>query len=294
MRLFLGFGQVPYIGAPFTTPIKLAGISGQTVPLLFNWISYGAATAKPNINVLVDIDNAVCKAIDQIRSIYIDNLGSQNPVYVYFPDTGYTCVAKANSEGWYPVYTNTKKLWVVGEGFLDGSIPTTFILLSNIALPASVNTELDQAVSLWKSSPLISRGSSIYNSSFGVPALGDQLTATGQMTLTFPTTIPLWNSPYSSGFLYIQQIQIVMQNVAHNISPAIGQFVLESTGVAGTLLNCFFVAPPTTNVVYNQIYLDLKGMNLKLDATQIWQVRNITSVAQGNIQVYSSFTQSPN
>src|SRR5580704_7932466 len=106
MRSFIGFGQANYIGIPETQGIKLAGIKGVVIPLLFQWISYGASTAKPNINVLVNVNNQACIAMDQIRSVYIDNLGSDQPIYVNFPDTNYTIAAKPNSEGWYPAYTN--------------------------------------------------------------------------------------------------------------------------------------------------------------------------------------------
>ncbi|MDE2020114.1 MAG: hypothetical protein KGJ13_07250, partial [Patescibacteria group bacterium] len=119
-RNFAGFGQVQYIGTPYVVPIKLAGISGVVCPLRFDWFSYGASSLKPNINVLVNMDVQQCAKMDVIRSVYIDNLGSDNPIYVFFPDTGCTVSAKPNSEGWYPAYTNAKTVWVVGLGFVSG------------------------------------------------------------------------------------------------------------------------------------------------------------------------------
>lgn len=293
MRSFLGFGQLPYIGQTFTLPIKLAGISGQTIPLLFQWLSYGASTAVPNINVAVDFDNPVCKAFDQIRSVYIDNLGSSVPVYVYFPDTGYTLSAKANSEGWYPAFTNAKKIWVIGQGFLTGSIPQTKVILCNIPLPPSVNVEIDQSVELWKASPVIARGTSIYNTNFGTPALGDQFYSSGSLDLTGPSIInSVWGTPYPDGFIYVNNVQFNAFGLFSSGSVQ-AQFVLESTGVGGILLApAFDVTSPTAATGVLPI-LTLQGMNIKLDATQSWRLRNAGSFTQGFIQMLSCYTKNP-
>lgn len=292
-RSFIGFGQVPYIGQPFTNPIKLSGIAGTQLPLLFNWLIYGASTLRPNINVLVDIDNAVCRAMDQVRSVYIDNLGSDNPVYVYFPDTGYTVAAKPNSEGWYPAFTNAKKIWIIGEGFLTGDIPTAFVILCNIALPASVNTEIDNAVALWRASPTISRGSTIYNSTLGIPALGDQLFTANPLSATvIGDTVPLWNSPYASGFLYITSIVIYGLGVSNAVLNS-GAMVLESTGIAGVLATPRWIQQPTIPPGYVGEIFRLTGLQTKLDAAQSWRARTITAGDGGTIQIYSSFTQQP-
>jgi hypothetical protein len=292
-RVFIGFGQQPYIGQPGAQAIKLGGISGSVIPLLFQWLSYGASSVVPNINVLVDLNGAACRSLDQIRSVYIDNLGSANPVYVYFPDTGYTIAAKANSEGWYPAFTNGRTVWVVGEGFLTGSIPQTFVLLSNVPMPPAVNTELDQAASLWLASPVISRGTSIYNSRLGIPALGDQFFAT-TFDPTFTTGIvPLWNTPYASGFIYITSL-IITAFAFQTAAPfeALGQLTIESTGIAGTLIQPIFMAqnPPA-----NTATISITGMQIKLDATQTWRLR--VSIGAGNnggiASITSTFTQQP-
>lgn len=292
MRSFLGFGQVPYIGQPSAQAIKLGGIAGAAIPLLFQWLSYGASSSLPNINVLVDISQKVCAPVDQIRSIYIDNLGSDNPVYVYFPDTQYTLAAKPNSEGWYPVFTNARQMWVCGEGFLTGNIPQTGIIISNIPMPASVNTEIDNAVALWKASPSITRGLTIYNSAFGSPALGDQFFASALLDMgSLGATANLWNTPYASGFLYITDLQVVALNVTG--APGTGAFVIESTGVAGILASVSMYAPVTVNQ-NNAPVFQTRGQ-IKLDATQTWRLRVSTNVGNGSrIQSFASFTQNPN
>lgn len=296
MRSFLGFGQVDYIGQTYTRSIKLAGISSQVVPLLFQWISYGASTTKPNINVLVNIANANCKAIDQIRSVYIDNLGSDNPIYVYFSDTGYCVVAAPNSSGWYPAYTNSKEFWVIGEGFLTGDIPQTFIMLGNVALPANVNYEINNAVALWRASPLITRGTSIYNSSLGIPALGDQLQSTIPFSLLVPNSLALWGTPYPSGFIYLTSLKIYGLNLLGSAPGQAGQLDIGSTGSAGILISPTFAAaaPGAYQPPGSTLIMDLTGLQTKLDATQSWRVNVATQLIAGGVaQVISSFTQQP-
>jgi hypothetical protein len=294
-RSFLGFGQTQYIGQPYTRPIKLGPINGVAVPLLFQWISYGASSGVPNINVLVDLSQAPCKALDQIRSVYIDNLGSPVPVYVYFPDTFYTITAKANSEGWYPAFTNAKQIWVVGEGFLTGNIPQTTITLSNFPLPPNVNTELDQALALWLASPVITRGTSIYNTAFGTPALGDQLSTTVPFSLALlNNTVGLWGTPYPSGFIYLTSLEIGA--VGFGADSTSGQINIESTGVAGILISPQYGSFRTGSGASQAGVIpitNLQGLQIKLDATQTWRARVATITTGGVGQVVSSFTQQP-
>lgn len=293
-RSFLGFGQQAYIGQPYTRPVKYRNISGVVCPLLFQWIVYGASSASPNVNVLVNLETQACKNLDQIRSMYIDNLGSSNPVYIYFPDTGETLSAKANSEGWYPAFTNEKKFWVVGEGFLNGSIPQTFVLASNLPLEAAVNTELDQSVALWQASPVITRGSSIYNTQFGIPALGDQLFSSDFLQLNgVGNGVLLWNTPYPSGFLYVTSL-IVNTIGTSSAVPQTNQLVIESVGVAGILISPIWQSQLVVPNIPTVPLVSMYGLQIKLDATQAWRARVLPPASlQGVAQVYSSFTQVP-
>lgn len=297
MRSFLGFGQIPYIGIPQPQPIMLSGIAGKIIPLLFQWLSYGASTTKPNINIYVSLQNALCKSFDQIRSVYIDNLGSDNPVYVNFPDTNYTVVAAPNSEGWYPAFTNAKNLSVIGEGFFTGDIPQTFILLSNIPLPPSVNVEINQATALWRASPVITRGTSIYNSSLGIPALGDQLQNSHSADLSINgNTVALWGTPYASGFIYLTNLQLNVINL-QNAAVASITLVVESTGVAGILIAPAFTCPGGGGggsvSLANLLVMNLSGLQTKLDATQTWRLRVQGNITVGQAFAVSSFTQQP-
>ena len=301
---FVGFGQVAYIGIPYTNAIKLAGIKGQVIPLQFNWLAYGASSLIPNINVLVNMDLPQCRALDVLRSVYIDNLGSDNPIYVFFPDTGCTVSAKPNSEGWYPAYTNAKTVWVVGLGFVSGNIPTNTVIFSNIPLPPSVNTEVDQSIELWKASASITRGSTIFNLNYGAPALGDQ---TAQYQATFGTpgvfTTGLWGTPLPSGFIYLNGIDFYLTGTTgNNNNVASTNIIIESAGIAGQLFNftySFESENTSGGFIRDQgaprLFGPMSGMNLKLDATQLWRIR-VASIVNGFNSTYSFnsvFTTNP-
>lgn len=294
MRSFLGFGQVPYIGAPTVSPVKFGSISGVTIPLQFNWIAYGVSTSVPNVNVLVEINSAVCAKLDQIRSVYIDNLGSNQPVYVYFPDSGTTIVCQPNAEGWFPAFTNARKFWVIAEGFLTGDVGSTVVALCNVPIFPGLNVELNQSVQLQKASPSITRGTSIYNSSFGVPALGDQIAAPGFLSLNTLFTQNIWGTPYASGFVVVTSMYMNVVNPGKNPA-AFGIINIESTGAAGVLAPIIYALNPPflNNNPAVQNILDVKGVQLKLDATQTWRLRNTVAADQGGCSFLSSFTYFP-
>lgn len=154
---FAAIGQQNYIGTPYVQAVKYLNIAGQGVPLLFQWISYGASSVNPNINAYVDLSpQQVSARLGQIRSLYIDNLGSDTPIYIQFPDTLYTVVAKPNSTGWYPVYTNQLKFNVLGIGFSSGDVGETRVLATNIFVSPSVNEEYGSGIDLYRASPIIS------------------------------------------------------------------------------------------------------------------------------------------
>lgn len=299
-RSFIGFGQLKYIGVPFVRPITLEGRMGQVVPLMLNWLSYGASSNVPNINVAVDLSlNSVWARLKQIRSIYIDNMGSDNPIYVYFPSTDYAVVAQPNSAGWFRAYASDYRLEVIGEGFVTGDIPTTKILVANVDIAPAVDIEIAQSIDLWKASATISRGSTIYNQNFGAPALGDQTFQALMNVINNGATAGLMNTPLASGFIIITHIYINllgMDTPGAAIDPTL---FFESTGVAGILYQFHYRAEINTTPGFTLNYLPLYQLNggqIKIDATQTWRLRQDLGVggtfAAANIVI--NFTTSPN
>lgn len=282
VRIFSTITPVPFIGMPQAQSIKLGGIAGQGVPLTLVWSAYGASTLRSNINIGVDFSQQPCVKLDQIRSVYIDNLGSDVPIYVNFPDLNYTIVAKPNSEGWYPAYTNSRQMNIIAEGFISGNIPSTQIIVSNLYEPPSVNVELEQSLALWRASPTISRTGG-NNSNFGAPALGDQsVNYAGSITATGVLQNNLWGTPLSSGFVYLTGIEFLLQSIS-STGAGFMQVLLQSTGIAGGLYVYFFDLPVISSpIIPVQILMRQGAKNIKLDATQTWQLN--AAIVNGGIR----------
>lgn len=296
MRNFSNINLVNYKALLGTRAIKFGTISGVAVPVTINWMDYGASTANPNVSILADFETPACTALDQIRSVYIDNLGSSVPIYVYFPDTGYTVSAKPNSEGWYPAFTNAKQIWIIGEGFFTGNIPSTLVLVSNIPLYPSVNSEIDTATALYLASSNITRGTNIFNTNFGTPALGDQFTSAILNTETDGQIVRLFQTPRPSGFIYVTSCYVSVQNFLNTSNSVVAnnQFFFESTGLAGVFLATALSVQPSQNIP-QVILLNIQGQ-WKLDATQTYQWRNQVESgdAQGAAVINLSYTTNPN
>lgn len=268
---------------------------GQVVPLMLNWLAYGASSTVQNINVAVDLSTSlVVSKLKQIRSIYIDNMGSDNPIYVYFPSTDYAVVAQPNSAGWFRAYTNDFNLWVIGTGFVTGDIPTTKIIVANIDIAPAVDIEIAQSIELWKASATISRGTTIYNQNFGAPALGDQFVTFPNFAIINPGVLisGIFGTPLPSGFVYLTAFDMIYYNVTIT-APGTGTatLVLESTGSAGILFNVPWAVSlsPGLAGTLNGVFpiFSKSGMQLKLDATQTWRLR--VQATGGGIEATANF-----
>jgi hypothetical protein len=301
-RIFAGLTGTPYLGAYNGAAIDLCGMTPgenpQVIPLIIPWNLYSAGSAKPTASVAVNLQNATTgqSLFSRVRSVYIDNLGCNVPVYIYFPDTNFTVAAAPNSTGWYPVTTNGIVALIIGQGFTNADLNSiTNVSFCNMQVPPFANAELAQNVALYRSSPAIQRGNTIYNSLYAPPALGDQAD-NNTLSLTFPGTVQLFGGPKASGFYYLTSVFIDIFGVS-NLAAAIDTLFIESTGVSGLLYQFGFVAPDSTIGPTNYIaflYLaQMTGLQLKLDATQNWRVRNQASISNGTANINLCYTYQP-
>lgn len=294
MRSFLQYPVSGYIGQIFTAPFSVKGVLGQSVPLTFNWISYQVSTAVPAMVVAVDMSNAiVAQKIQAIRTVYIDNTGSDVPIYVIFPDTQQVIVCQPNATLWARCYTAGMKTLIAGIGFITGDIPSTFVLFTNFELPSELNQEIDTTIVRWLASNTITRGNTIYNTNFGVPALGDQLFS--------PVTLPLTNTGgnvtvfnFGTGFIYITELVMVMEYYTPNQLGSTGQLIFESTGISGILASAPIIANSNAPLVNFQELFRIKG-NIKIDGSQLWRFRWTATAAAttGTGMFYASFSTNP-
>lgn len=131
---------LPLVTAPGT---KLQGVAigdctpmqqGKKPAIVFvpiSWADYGASSSFP-VTIAIDFQTlGPGNPLDAIRSVYIDNTFSLNPVYVFFEDTGYTVVCAPFSTIMAPVWSNAMKCKLYGNGFIDGNIGKTTYQFSN-------------------------------------------------------------------------------------------------------------------------------------------------------------------
>lgn len=314
-RNFAGIPTKPYQGVLYDLPTQTKNTKfGQqkqlpptTIAAVFNWLVYGASTARPNVGGLIDIPvGGPRQLIDKILSIRIDNLGNPVPVYVYFPDTGFTVVAAPNSEVCENVQTSAFQCFVFAEGFTTGQIGQSVVFLNNFGVVSYVNAEFEQAAALWKASATITRGNNILNQNFGVPALGDQFT---QVTVAMQTN-GLTSQVFpvlASGFYYITSlvVSVSASQPANGGTVGNGLEIFESTGSAGQFMAREFFLPSSqnnggTNVTspnYGNLMIFSSGtVQWKLDATQLWRIRvdasNVGTIA-GNMKWDFTYTANP-
>jgi len=292
-RVFIGTGQVNYIGTPYQRPIQICN-GGKVVPLYFDWNAYGASSVKTNINVLVSLRTPDVKAqlLNQIASVYIDNTNSFAPIYVYCPDTKYTAIAQPNSAGWYPLYTNGLELWVIGQGFVTGQIPQTTIFVSDLFIPPYTDLEISQSQPLYKASANITRGNILYNQNFGVPAIGDQIIQSfinlgilNDVVVPFPP----------ANFIYITGVYLETFGMANTV-PLTVEMDFYSTGISGVLFSAFSTSPNATQpgITTNFVPLAINGSNIKINGTETWKFRNQQSITQGGACLNIVYSTNPN
>lgn len=303
---FAGIAAFPFRGATYRLPVRLPQgvvfpnnqVPPSVCPVLIDWNVYWQLSGnRSSVAVELNLQAASVQAsiLDRIASVKIDNTGSANSVYVQFDDTGDVVSCPPNCSVTFPCLTNLLNARMVVLGLTAGFIPTTRFFFYNMSLPPAVDYEISQSIQLQKASPTITRGNSILNTNFGTPALGDQLFSSEALFANvIGATTPLWNTPYAAGtFLYLTGISIRGIGVS-NAASAVARIAIESTGVAGILISPFFymqnggVALGGASDV-----LTLTGMQIKLDASQLWRARVIANGDAGIYQIYSSFTQTP-
>lgn len=281
MRDYSTYPTFPYIGLPMKAEdARIAErliVPPVVAPFTIDWSLYGPpSSTKPNVGVtvtLATIQSSTGRHLDRIRSVYIDNLGSSNPVSVYFPDTQFAAACAAYSDVVIPVITDQMYCIVYGLGFITGqTMPKTRIHFANFILPDAASSEFNTTYPLELSSPTINRGPSINTPGYASRALGDQSTPA---EVTFPAdgvsiTAGIFGSPLASGFVYLTHLYVAV--TIHNPNNWGGKLFIESTGASGTLFS--WQLQSAAGDFYFPL-LDLQGMNMKLIATETWRIRSL-------------------
>jgi hypothetical protein len=294
----------PYVGVPYGYPAPFKSATGwiKFAPLFVDWAVYGASSTKNKIGITQDLKGTVAaQLIPKIVSVYIDNLGSNVPVYVRFPSTGFVIAAPPNSSDWYNCITQDLSVSIYGIGFVTGQIPKTNFYFTDAYVPPYSNFEQQNVIDKWLASASISRGQNIFNQDFGVPALGDQLQTLNYTKTTsnaYPS-ISLWGTP-RPGFIYVQSFNLSVLNIVFGAG-GYCWFRVRSLGLSGTLLYTPVFSSNNQPSTWLDFMFTGSACNIKLDATETWllDVDPSPSVPANNAQwasMYgtSVYTQNPN
>jgi hypothetical protein len=279
-RSFLGIPIFPLQAKVIGKPLLLAKKSSYPptgVPIDIDWnAQFALAGGSPNVGVTFNLlTSAVKTQLDIIQSVYIDNTASPIPVYVHFPSTGMTISVAPATSDWFPAVTEDLIVQVFVEGLVVGQIPMTQLIFTNVLIPPYSDPELNFAIQQGLASPAITRGNNIFNTNFGIPALGDQTInfddqffhSTGGAGTVLHNN--LWGTP-TTGFIYLTHIDVNSVGNSNNLF----EWSIDSLGSSGTLLYDFknHLSP------FTQLHhVDLSGMNIKLDAAKTWQMRVVNN-----------------
>lgn len=188
-RSFTGIPVIKYPGQfnP-AQALQLCGPDKQPPRSISAFIDWNLAQAINNVNtvvsnlaVLYTMPPVFCDQLGVVKSIYIDNTGSQQPVYCMATDTGFVITASARDAAWYPVITNNFEFLFVCEGMNAASLPTTKIFFANRQIGPYSDEEIQQAVQLRYSSLTIGGGAAV--ASIAVQTAGF-LMASGAISIT--------------------------------------------------------------------------------------------------------------
>lgn len=319
MRSFIAIQPFNYRTGLVSRPMNLCG--GWALPISIDWSDYGASTTNNQIKVVVSMQAAASNKVAadfSIKSIYIDNLGSTIPIYVYFPDTGFTVVAAPYTATWYPVVTSQLVAEVIGLGFVTGSIPTTKLFFANVFVPPYADAEIQNVFPQYLGSPLIQRTQTL-TPGFGPPSLGDQAAnvsaALGGTTSGSPpagtrtATLLAVASPttdfyYLTGFIIYNTQQQTISATAHTsfMDIRLRDETNDATIYKWRSYTSATATAATTNTMTNPPVISIGGINLRLLGShsyglivdQVFLSSGVTTTWGVSINAFCSFTQNPN
>ena len=285
---FAGVAVNNYVGKLFTLPLgwgqKLPNrqdpsITLITIPWTIYWLAAWQAS-QAGVAINLQSNSVYSGIIDRIETVKIDNTGNISPITVIFPDTLDAVTCPANTIIIAPAFTNGNQAVVYAQGLEAGYIGSTQIAFANRVIPPSYDPNQIMNLPQHVGSQIVQRNfTQLVTPGYGPPALGDQAdthlldwNATGQRAI-------LWGTPrVDFKFIYLTNIfvnGIAMQSAA----PGGATQNIQSTGAAGILFSWTVAFGNAFSPDFT--LCSLQGCNLKLDASQTWEV-NQTLLSGGN------------
>lgn len=278
------YPAIRYRQTPVGWPVKIFDPPKQKplgVMLNFNWAVYFAAMNNAS-NIAVDVDvnsggTSQGGVIDKIVTAKIDNSNSNVPILIWFPDSGDVVTCPPQTIATLPCTTNGSTCKIIAQGLNSGNLPLTNIIFYNYFIPPSVDPLVQLVFPQYLGSPTIQRGNFL-TPGFGPPALGDQA-ATLNASFNNGSIGPLTNIilPATTGFYYVTAINVSMNLfrvqyavAGANLSFADFSIFDMTSGQILLPLRVWNASATSTSVFFDVINTNLfnvKGMNLRLDAT---------------------------
>jgi hypothetical protein len=278
-RIFTG-STVP--SAPYAGLYQFIG-AGPTantgwMPITIPWAFYGVNTIINTKAIAVDLRSQTQKGFDRIRTVRIDNLGVNTPVYVYFPDTLYTVACPPNTIVQENVISLSLQPLIVGEGFTNQAPGTTTIFFGNFNVANFFDPEINYSQDLWLATQSIGRAGNIQNQNFGTPALGDStLNAQIQLdTVGNFVVLDFSNAPVNQGYVYISYIAAAFHVAAgNNTNTTMAVQLLQQNAILLPPIWTWqaFDGLPNWNGVYDIVFPPITGVNIKLNNADSFKIQ---------------------
>lgn len=300
---------VPGLSALKTKPIaQPIGIYKPTrqqpvaLPVVINWTQYNNAGAIANAGVSVDMSSGAAGTpyvLDHIASVSIDNTFSNVPIYVYFPDTGFTVVCAPDSTVQSHVVSNGLAAYIFGLGFTGGVQPYTTITFYNTVIPNAIGQEStyvqpQNLASVYSGNPVTNQ-TPYRNLALGDRVMNQQINA--QTTVSGATVTPLMVT--SSGVSLINDSVHTPPSLSFQFSPNNAGAYVYITGfdisMSYSIIWASAVGGGAVQTTGNIYFQDTSGAflyrarfttNLNMQTTSQWVVDNSYQlIAKENLQV---------
>ena len=298
-RDFLSLPSAPYKGSLGTLPIDRSGKKGTMLRCNIKWSDYGAGAAVPNLCVVCDVNASGPNSAPQqlfIQSVYIDNLGVDFPVYVYFSDTQFPVACPPNTGGWFSVFTNQRRGMVCATGVSNNSRnQITKVFFANVDMVPYIDQESPSFIPNYIGSLTSIHDPSISLSpGFGPPALGDQTYSSGVDIATPGTIVRYFGfGPYVfPNNLYVTQLQGRISGAKSAVAGGWLAHCILNNDLGFTVVDFFLSGGDT--LALPQICYDLHG-NLRYNGQLNWflTVASSSNVGSGTFELSSVFSVNP-
>lgn len=296
MRKFNTISLQGFQGAPYASAIGLSlpsSLPPTGIAITVDWAVYGASSAKPAIGIAVNLQGGTPRQkLDYIKTVFVDNTASNVPVYVQFPDSGQVISVAPNTSAWYPAVTNGVIANVYALGMATGQIPVTQFIFTNVFVPPYADPEITSVQPLYRATAQIAAGSSIYNTDFGIPALGDTST---RAQLPYSLTPNSVNFVILNAQRYIYITTISCMGYWEQTAAGAGG-IMELRGQTGSFALWSFVMSATAAGPAEKAFPIVTGVNLKYDLNQgplsLW-VDGGGQIVRGYAEMFLGFSLNP-